>query len=283
MSEKMTVEDLQQIVEIQRTTIRQLEQRMEKDDKINRAMTIYFDTLYTELLNLADQKDKELEKDHYIDRIMEMVYDNIHLAFDSLVKEKSKELENMQDAISHYDNYVHEVIHDRTKALSEENKKLQEIAMTDDLTGLSNRRGFLLFAEGKLSEARAAKKSISLFFIDLDEFKSINDKYGHDEGDWLLKKAAWVLHKSLRGDDLIARFGGDEFAVFMQTDDTDKVIGRIKMYIKEFNSHSDKDYRLALSVGYATVVPDDGMRLVDIIRIADKNMYENKASKKHSA
>ncbi|RPJ07610.1 MAG: GGDEF domain-containing protein [Spirochaetaceae bacterium] len=257
---------------------RDLADQLERKQRIESAMTLYFDTLYDELIKHVEEK----EKDHFIDRVMEMVYDNIHLAFDDMLKVKNRELDEAKGTLAEIDNHMHNVILERTKALNEENRKLHELAITDELTGLSNRRGFLLLAERYLREMGESGGEISLFFIDLDNFKMINDRYGHNEGDWLLKRTAWIFHKSLRGDDIICRYGGDEFAIFMKTADVERVLARIREYTNEFNRQGERPYTLSFSVGHVTAVAGSSTDLQSLVSEADKNMYRDKTDKKKS-
>ena len=274
------IEDLQKEIKDQKKRIKELEDAIANEKKINAFMDQYFDALYKELNTISAQKDKEIEHIKYIDTVMEKVYDNIHKALDSTVKEKESELESAKDEIDHYKNYLNKEINKKTKELSYENTKLKQLAMTDELTNLSNRRGFIFLGKSKLIKAMKKKQKISIFFIDLDNFKNINDKYGHKEGDYLLKQVAWVLCKSLRGDDLISRFGGDEFVLFIQTDNHNAVRNRINENIQDFNNTSGKPYSMSLSIGVESLIPDSKTKLAPILKKADKNMYKEKKQKK---
>ncbi len=265
---------------VQKKAIIQLENAIEEDKKIDNAMAKYFDALYTELLKLADQREKELQKDKFIDRVMEAIYDNIHIALHDMVNEKTNNLEEAQNTIKKYETYIKEIIHEKTKKLNEENLKLREMAITDDLTGLCNRRGFMMLTQERMNEAVRQKQRISLLFIDIDNFKGINDAFGHDEGDYLLKQTAKVLCSSLRSDDIISRYGGDEFVVFMQSVDTDAVITRIDQNCEKFNRDSSKVYKLSLSIGNCSLFPDSQNAIDIMIREADNKMYLNKSIRK---
>jgi diguanylate cyclase (GGDEF)-like protein len=108
----------------------------------------------------------------------------------------------------------HEVA-ERTKALAISNAELERLAHHDPLTGLGNRRRFLEITSDLLALARRHHRPCSVMMIDLDRFKRINDSFGHGGGDETLRRAADCLVGSLRGEDAIARFGGEEFAVFL--------------------------------------------------------------------
>ncbi len=265
---------------VQKKAILKLENDIEEDKKIDNAMAKYFDALYSELLKMADQKEKELKKDKFIDRVMEAIYDNIHVALHDIVMEKTNNLEEAQNTIRKYEIYIKDIIHEKTKKLNEENEKLRELAITDELTGLCNRRGFTLLTREKINESVKEKQKVSLLFIDVDNFKGINDTFGHDEGDYLLKQTSLILCRSLRGDDIICRYGGDEFVVFMQAVDTDAVISRIEQNCERFNRDSSKVYKLSLSVGSCSIFPDSQNVIEHMIREADNKMYFNKSIRK---
>ena len=107
----------------------------------------------------------------------------------------------------------------RTKRLFEQvqyqQQKLQHLAMTDQLTGLHNRHYLFEAAPQKLSEAQRHKFPVALIIVDLDKFKNINDEHGHPTGDTVLKEAAQLLRKQCRREDLVARFGGEEFVILL--------------------------------------------------------------------
>ena len=98
-----------------------------------------------------------------------------------------------------------------------ESKQLEErlsaMSITDELTGLFNRRGFFTLSDQQLKIAERTKKNLLLFFVDLDKMKQINDQWGHPEGDKALIKVADILKETFRKSDILGRMGGDEFAV----------------------------------------------------------------------
>ena len=144
----------------------------------------------------------------------------------------------------------------------------------DDLTGLRNRRGIDLYFSSLSSESMRA-----VIFIDINNFKMINDEFGHQEGDDALKSIASILSSSVRISDLAARVGGDEFLLvtkIRQEDDISHMIDRINEKIKIFNSESSKAYSLSLSFG-ASITPAG--KMIDkekLIAQADERMYQHK-------
>ena len=100
-------------------------------------------------------------------------------------------------------------------------ERLKEEAQTDYLTGLLNRRGFVVHAQERVLLADRLDKSLVCLFLDLDGFKRVNDTLGHDEGDAVLRDAAQALRETFRASDLLGRIGGDEFAVLLMVDHPD--------------------------------------------------------------
>lgn len=164
-----------------------------------------------------------------------------------------------------------------------ERKKNEEIiqhqAMHDTLTGLANRR--LLFEELALAIAstKENKEIIALAFIDLDKFKTINDTEGHDTADLLLKEVAVKLASSVRSEDMVARFGGDEFIIVLRNihdrDDAEKIIKNILYTLQPTYEINNKHLDIKVSMG-VTVCPNDGKDMAHLIKNADVALYEAK-------
>jgi diguanylate cyclase (GGDEF)-like protein len=170
-----------------------------------------------------------------------------------------------------------------TIALREELKKL---SLTNELTGLYNRRGFIALAQQQIKLAdrsRMTHKSrpLLLLFVDLDNLKQINDNFGHKEGDRILIETARILKKTFRDPDIIARIGGDEFAVLALDTSEEKIIReRLQKNIDVYNKQGILSYELSLSIGIACYDPENPCTLDDLLSKADALMYENKLSKK---
>lgn len=156
--------------------------------------------------------------------------------------------------------------------------ELCNLALTDDLTGLHNRRGFLALAEQQLKLGRRSSREILLFFIDVDGLKRVNDSFGHFEGDLALIHTAEVLEKTFRGSDLIARFGGDEFTVLAieasgHSEGTIKA--RLSEQLRRINAKESR-YALSLSLGVARFDPRSTASIGQLMLQADQAMYEQK-------
>jgi diguanylate cyclase (GGDEF)-like protein len=162
-------------------------------------------------------------------------------------------------------------------------KLLEHLSVTDPMTGLYNRRGFFLLAQQQLRIAERINQSIVLFFFDLDDFKSVNDKFGHQEGDVALTKTAEMLRKTFRQSDILGRTGGDEFiALVIQNNpiDVESISTRLEENLKNLNSEINKEYRLSLSFGVAYFDPAKKQTIDNLIATADKMMYAQKRKKK---
>ncbi len=129
---------------------------------------------------------------------------------------------------------------------------MEQLALTDELTGLRNRRGFLVLADQALRMARRTRAKCALVFIDLDGLKRVNDTRGHAAGDALIADAARVIGRVFRESDVVGRVGGDEFAVFALLDEHDgatAVSGRLQAEIDRFNAQVVPTMRVSMSVG----------------------------------
>lgn len=161
-------------------------------------------------------------------------------------------------------------------------EKLREAAVTDDLTGIFNRRGFITIAEKQLNLAKRQKKRLALLYIDLDNLKHINDTFGHEEGDRVLKDAAALLKKSFRKSDVAARIGGDEFGVLLTelTDSADTVILHLRENIGRMNDRTGRSYPLSVSIGLTYYDPGSPASIDKLLSEADSAMYEEKKYRK---
>lgn len=160
---------------------------------------------------------------------------------------------------------------------------LRELSMVDQLTGLYNRRGFIKLAEQQMSLAKRNGEQLFLFFIDLNNMKKINDEFGHPEGDRALILAAGILRKTFRTTDVIARWGGDEFAVLMinaKSGCEENIGTRLTEAIRETNAEGKLKAELGLSWGCASMNPESDEDIETIIARADKAMYYHKHHRK---
>ena len=155
-------------------------------------------------------------------------------------------------------------------------------SLLDALTGLDNKRGLEVNAKTLLALAQRNNQSVAVIFIDIDNFKPINDRFGHDVGDKALISFAQCLKNILRRSDLIARVGGDEFVLLLSDVKNEgcihKLMAQINAECSLITSHKN-NLAMAFSAGHA-IYPEDGTNLDKLINLADKRMYQVKSISK---
>jgi diguanylate cyclase (GGDEF)-like protein/PAS domain S-box-containing protein len=164
-------------------------------------------------------------------------------------------------------------------------EEIRSLSLNDELTCLSNRRGFMTLAEHTLKTANRLKKTVALIYLDVDNLKKINDTGGHKMGDRALAEIAFILKKSFRETDVIGRLGGDEFSVMaMETTrmNVDVLTGRLQEKLDRFNARSSAEagFQLALSLGVTVRGPDGTETVEELLSRADLLMYEQKRARK---
>ena len=163
-------------------------------------------------------------------------------------------------------------------------EKLKQAGLTDALTGVNNRRFFDQRLNEEISRAQRLNSSVSCLFIDIDHFKVINDSFGHETGDKVLKKVAELIRAQLRNIDVVARYGGEEFAVLLEQSGQDwavEVAERILESIFETKFIENENSKLTVSIGVATLEhPNTKLSSLDLgrklLRNADKALYQAK-------
>ena len=167
--------------------------------------------------------------------------------------------------------------------MTQKAKYFQTAATIDGLTGLYNRNAFNVRIKSAQKKFDEGSKPFSVVLFDVDDFKNVNDTFGHLSGDKVLQKVAQCLQATFRKNDCIARFGGDEFAVVIEGLGEEMARERIMRFTenfskKRFYSKSAGDIKVAVSAGFAQAVPGEGAD--DILRRADMDMYALKRQKK---
>lgn len=167
----------------------------------------------------------------------------------------------------------------RTKALADANKELTQLAMTDTLTGCFNRRYFMNAADMELSRMKRHGYSVVVAMVDIDHFKTVNDTYGHEAGDDVLKEVARCCDETVRYEDTVGRLGGEEFAILLPVADAagaSGVLERVRMAIADMSFHSrGKDFGVTVSIGLSELSQAD-MSIDDGLRRADDALYSAK-------
>ena len=164
-------------------------------------------------------------------------------------------------------------------------EELQRHATVDELTGLSNRRGFFQLGEHELLVAARTRSSVALLFVDVDGLKRVNDELGHVVGDFLLKETAEVIQETIRGSDIAGRLGGDEFCVLLMGDpdlDPDRVVRRMQDTLSVHNARPGRTYHISLAMGISALPPGRSVTLEELIDAADEQMYEDKRARQQA-
>ena len=164
-------------------------------------------------------------------------------------------------------------------------RTLRELSLTDEMTGLYNRRGFMTLAEQqlKLEKHRRTARGLAIIFADMDGLKRINDTFGHDLGSEAIVNLGRILRTTVREADIVARWGGDEFIILTIGSDSEHaeiLVARIRDALRKFNADTEKKYRLECSIGVEPITLDGSKTFAQMIAEADRAMYEDKRSRK---
>lgn len=161
--------------------------------------------------------------------------------------------------------------------------KLKKLARIDNLVSCYNRRYGLELLDRQMKLSHRSKSPLLLAFLDIDRFKPINDTYGHDEGDLVLKEVVKLFKSTLREVDIISRMGGDEFLIIFPDNSLKEaplIKERLNKDLIKINQTPKKPYQIELSIGFSEYAPDAPLAMDELIRIADQRMYEEKKKKK---
>ncbi|MGJ7497963.1 diguanylate cyclase [Variovorax sp. RT4R15] len=183
---------------------------------------------------------------------------------------------------------AYRALRESQRQLTEKNIELQRMSHMDGLTEVCNRRHFNEHIEEEWSRALRDQSSLSVLMIDIDDFKQYNDAYGHLAGDEALKKVASILQQNAdQSTDLLARFGGEEFALIMTTTPLAGArfkAEKLRLAVQDLHLVHDRSSvagHLSVSVGGASTIPQRGGSLLHLIEAADKALYEAKRSGKN--
>jgi len=157
-----------------------------------------------------------------------------------------------------------------------------QLATLDELTMISNRRGFETLSKHALSLCKRMESPATLLFIDLDKFKPINDTYGHAEGDHALQVFSNILRDVFRDSDVIGRMGGDEFAVLLTRSsaaDCETIVQHLKQTVADYNAKATRGYNLEFSHGFVEYDTQKHASLDDLLAEADRLMYQQKKAR----
>ena len=165
--------------------------------------------------------------------------------------------------------------------------KLDQMSVMDPLVQIYNRNGLNQKARPLYEKCVAGEKDVMIMFVDMDNLKVINDKFGHNEGDFALKSIAQALKNATdeSQNQICARFGGDEFIVFAADSDksaAEGIVKRVDEYLENVNGTADKPYEVHASIGYHIARANTKQTLYNLVTIADQIMYENKKRRKEA-
>jgi len=207
-------------------------------------------------------------------------------AFDEMTDNLKKSREELEE----YSRNLEKKVKERTRDLEidiEKRKKmeekLKELARIDTLTGCYNRGYGLELLDRQIKLSHRSKSPLLLAFLDIDGFKAINDTFGHDEGDKVLKEVVKLLKSTLREIDIICRMGGDEFLLIFPDSSLKEaplIKERLNKDLTKLNQTLKKSYKIELSIGLSCYDSANPQPMDELIRIADKKMYEEKKNKK---
>ena len=190
-----------------------------------------------------------------------------------------REVSQRNRALQRANRLLESRVEERTRELSEANRRLEHWAMTDALTALPNRRHALSRLEAEWSLARDRRVPLSLMIIDVDGFKDVNDRHGHDIGDVVLRAIAQRLRESVRSDDIVCRMGGDEFVILCPATPADgamKAAEHVRYEIAGMKVPvGDGVWPASVSIGVAVARPSMATH-EDLIKAADRAVYESK-------
>src|SRR5690554_5229912 len=181
-------------------------------------------------------------------------------------------------------------VRERTEELQEANEQLEAISLTDGLTQIANRRQLDEQLQAEWNRALRHRQPLSFLLLDIDHFKSVNDKFGHLAGDdCLIALAAIFSRETQRTGDVLARYGGEEFGVLLPATPESGarlVAEQLRQAVERSPVHSSTQelpISLTISVGYATMIPEPGEQFSELIRRADEALYAAKKSGRNRA
>lgn len=178
---------------------------------------------------------------------------------------------------------ISEHLQENLEQMSKHNLILNEISKTDQLTGLYNRWGFLDYVKSIIENPLNHNCEVLVLYADMDNLKIINDRYGHEEGDFALREIGKILKEAFRNTDIISRFGGDEFVAFalLGIPNYEKIMKhRIEEITERHNQVVQKPYRIEMSIGICEVTCSRDLKIEKVLEQADKKLYIEKKAKK---
>ncbi|MCB9879195.1 MAG: GGDEF domain-containing protein [Planctomycetes bacterium] len=221
------------------------------------------------LRHLSRHLSDAAELDATRDAIDKMLFFDMQLVFDTYLRSMLVELQVARDQAEHH-------ARDLERRVAERTRELAQLTRTDNLTGLGNRAGFVDDLRKLLSSARRTGAPLSLAYFDIDDFKQVNDRFGHLRGDDLLRRVGNCLRKLVRDVDVACRHGGDEFVVALPSTDEAGAMH----FAKRLSARMAQETGVRISVGIATTDAAQEQSVDDLIDAADREMYAEKRLRK---
>lgn len=240
-------------------------------------LVIIIHKIISKYIGIAVQNERLLAKQQELNKSL-----NQKVSESEILNDK---LQIKINEINELNAFLEKKVEERTEELTVRNMELEALSKEDSLTKLPNRRWFLDNLDKLILEAENHDTIIGVMFIDLDRFKAVNDWYGHDVGDILLRRIAKRLRKHVPKNALVARLGGDEFAVIIPDAPSKKYVLEVTEQVQKcFNKPFEiKDYKLATTFSMGiSLYPFDGVERSVLMKCADIAMYRAKALGKNN-
>lgn len=250
--------------------------------------TVTLDDLFEKCFELAEEKGR---KDYIL---LSLFVDEIN--YGMIMCDMPFEYFDCSEAIVNQGSYAVRMLHllqqeaetqeqleQSLELLKEHNIILEELAKKDSLTGIYNRRGFFDATQSALDDESNYGKYALIAYADTDNLKIINDRYGHEGGDFALTSCSNILYNVFSKDGMVGRIGGDEFAIFVIVDSVDaqdEYQKELDDAISKLNAESDKDYVVKMSVGMTLVKMKAGLAISEILEKADALLYKKKKNRR---
>ncbi len=188
------------------------------------------------------------------------------------------------DEISRLNNELTNITRESAKKnieLQRANKKINELLKTDELTGIANRRYFMEYFTKMYASSSRHNLPLSLAIADIDDFKAVNDQYGHQAGDQVLSAFARLLNESSREEDLAARYGGEEFIILLLHTDLEQSVKMIERVRSAFEKLTEDEGPQKVTASFGLTALKDGDTLKTLTERADKALYASKETGKN--
>jgi diguanylate cyclase (GGDEF)-like protein/PAS domain S-box-containing protein len=187
-------------------------------------------------------------------------------------------------AVTAYEGYIIDITPQKAAetALRQREEQLRMLSLTDELTGLYNRRGLFALGEHTLRIARRRTRGLGVIYVDVDGLKAVNDRFGHAQGDETLRTVADVIRASTRESDVAGRVGGDEFVILVEDEPavTADLLPRLRRRVERSNAKGGRPFQISLSIGAVDWEAGDQVTLQELIERADQRMYDDKRARR---